>query len=207
MPISKILAEHAVSELLQMGYKVDGDTLTPPEELSEFACKFFGVVPVAGRSDLVPGVMHCAKCKFQLNRVTVCVSDGNTYAGDSKTEPCPNGCGPLWPVTWEQEARSGWKALEEMHDRLQNATRAAAPAQEADGWMPIETAPDGERVLLGPRHAPVVGTVHQPEPWHEEQEPTATVVHYNGTTLVAGYRCSEWHRLPGAGRARQEGGS
>lgn len=73
--------------------------------------------------------------------------------------------------------------------------------------MPIESAPDGERVLLGPRHAPVVGTVHRPEHWHEEQEPTATVVHYNGTTLVAGYRCSEWRRLPGVARARQEGGS
>ena len=79
------------------------------------------------RSDLVPGVMHCAKCKFQLNRVTLCVSDGNAYAGDNKTEPCPNGCGPLWPVTWEQEARNCWKTLEEMHERLQ-----AAPAADYD---------------------------------------------------------------------------
>ena len=80
------------------------------------------------RSDLVPGVMHCAKCKFQLNRVTLCVSDGNAYAGDNKTEPCPNGCGPLWPVTWEQEARNCWKALEEMHERLQAAPAAGAVA-------------------------------------------------------------------------------
>ena len=86
------------------------------------------------RSDLVPGVMYCAKCKFQLNRVTLCVSDGNAYAGNNKTEPCPNGCGPLWPVTWEQEAKNCWKALEEMHERLM---AAAAPqpsptAQAAD---------------------------------------------------------------------------
>ena len=74
------------------------------------------------RSDLVPGVMHCAKCKFQLNRVTLCVSDGNAYAGNNETEPCPNGCGPLWPVTWEQEARNCWKALEEMHGRLHPAS-------------------------------------------------------------------------------------
>ena len=76
------------------------------------------------RAELVPGVMHCAKCKFQLNRVTLCVSDGNAYAGNNKTEPCPNGCGPLWPVTWEQEAKNCWKALEEMHERLM---AAAAP--------------------------------------------------------------------------------
>ena len=88
------------------------------------------------RSDLVPGVMHCAKCKFQLNRVTLCVSDGNAYAGDNKTEPCPNGCGPLWPVTWEQEARNCWKTLEEMHERLQAAPAAGAvagPQFELDG--------------------------------------------------------------------------
>jgi len=84
--------------------------------------------------------------------------------------------------------------------------RAAAPTQEADGWMPIETAPkDGRALLLGPRHAPVVGMVSHPMPWDERQEPAVSVVHYNGNRLVAGYRCSEWHRLPDA-RARQEGG-
>ena len=87
------------------------------------------------RSDLVPGVMHCAKCKFQLNRVTLCVSDGNAYAGDNKTEPCPNGCGPLWPVTWEQEARNCWKTLEEMHERLQAAPAAGAVAGPVDQWQ------------------------------------------------------------------------
>ena len=88
------------------------------------------------RSDLVPGVMHCARCKFQLNRVTLCVSDGNAYAGNNETEPCPNGCGPLWPVTWEQEARNCWKALEEMHERLHPAPTPQAdsqPAPVADG--------------------------------------------------------------------------
>lgn len=83
------------------------------------------------RSDLVPGVMHCAKCKFQLSRVTLCVSDGNAYAGNNETEPCPNGCGPLWPVTWEQEARNCWKALEEMHERLHPAPTTQADSQPA----------------------------------------------------------------------------
>lgn len=47
MKISKHLAEHAVSELLQMGYTVEGDRLNPPERLSDFACKFFRVAPTA----------------------------------------------------------------------------------------------------------------------------------------------------------------
>ena len=89
------------------------------------------------RAELVPGVMHCAKCKFQLNRVTLCVSDGNAYAGNNKTEPCPNGCGPLWPVTWEQEAKNCWKALEEMHERLMAAAapQPSTTAQAADSVL------------------------------------------------------------------------
>jgi hypothetical protein len=78
------------------------------------------------RQDLVPGVMHCAKCNFQLTRTTLCVADGNAYAGNNDTEPCPNGCGPLWPVTWEQEARSCWKGLERMHERVAAAEKAVA---------------------------------------------------------------------------------
>lgn len=103
------------------------------------------------RADLVPGVMHCAKCKFQLNRVTLCVSDGNAYAGDNKTEPCPNGCGPLWPVTWEQEARKSWTALEEMHEKLvaANAPRwiiaRQHPSRPEVSIFLTSSAPDARR--------------------------------------------------------------
>lgn len=75
---------------------------------------------------------------------------------------------------------------------------AATPpdAALADGWMPIETAPDGVRILLGPRHAPVVGMAYHKPQWAEDQEHQVNVVHYNGTILVAGYHCSEWRPLP-----------
>lgn len=38
---------------------------------------------------------------------TICVL-GLTHrrGGETHTEPCPNGCGPLWPQTWEQNARA-----------------------------------------------------------------------------------------------------
>jgi hypothetical protein len=84
--------------------------------------------------------------------------------------------------------------------------RAPSPALPIDfkqatdqgGWQPVSTAPDGIRVLLRPREAPVVGIVRQMPEWADEQEPVASVLHYNGTVLVAGYHCSEWHSLPGA---------
>lgn len=69
------------------------------------------------RKDLVPGVMRCAKCEFQLVRQVLAVNLGEVFAGDSKTEPCPNDCGPLWPVTWKQYAEQAMDAAESMADR------------------------------------------------------------------------------------------
>lgn len=77
------------------------------------------------RSDLVPGIVRCAKCAFQLHRTNLYVQSGTVGAGDSKTEPCPNGCGPLWPVTWETWAREGWAEAERLH--LENAALSAQP--------------------------------------------------------------------------------
>jgi hypothetical protein len=76
------------------------------------------------KSDVVPGVMHCARCKFRLQRVNLYVNVGAVGAGDNDTEPCPNGCGPLWPVTWEQEAREGYKLAEDLFERAKRAEDA-----------------------------------------------------------------------------------
>lgn len=85
---------------------------------------------IAPRIHLVPGKMHCARCKFSLIRKTLYVSSGDVGAGGNETEPCPNGCGPLWPVTWEQEARDGYVLMEGL---LERAVRAeAALAQPVD---------------------------------------------------------------------------
>lgn len=76
------------------------------------------------RADLVPGVVHCARCHFRLTRVNLYVNVGAVGAGNSDTEPCPNGCGPLWPVTWEQEAREGYKLAEDLFERAKRAENA-----------------------------------------------------------------------------------
>lgn len=76
------------------------------------------------RSDTVPGKMHCARCKFSLQRINLYVLSGSVGAGDNATEPCPNGCGPLWPVTWEQEAREGWRINETLFERAYAAETA-----------------------------------------------------------------------------------
>jgi hypothetical protein len=65
-----------------------------------------------------PGVMRCAKCGFGLLRNNLNVGSGTVSAGDNKTEPCPNGCGPLWPVTWKEYAQQGDEAYEFIVQRM-----------------------------------------------------------------------------------------
>ncbi|MDM4768651.1 hypothetical protein [Solimonas sp. SE-A11] len=85
-----------------------------------------GRAMVMSTSDrFVPGEMHCAKCRFSLTRTNLYLGSGTVGPGDSKTEPCPNGCGPLWPVTWEQSAREAWKRCEDLHQHLQEAQASA----------------------------------------------------------------------------------
>jgi len=64
--------------------------------------------------DVVPGYMHCAKCKFHLSRTNLYMQSGTTGPGDNKTEPCPNGCGPLWPVSWKDHALDLEKSVDKM---------------------------------------------------------------------------------------------
>ena len=64
------------------------------------------------RPDIVPGMMSCAKCNFVLTRTTFYMGNGTTGPGDNKTEPCPNGCGPLWPLTWRRMAEDSIKQCE-----------------------------------------------------------------------------------------------
>lgn len=70
---------------------------------------------------VVPGVMVCDVCKFQLNTVVFDVVQGCTGAPIApSTDPCPNGCGPLRSLTWREDVKRAdesmmraWEALEE----------------------------------------------------------------------------------------------
>jgi hypothetical protein len=72
----------------------------------------------------VPGVSRCNECKFELTNMVLCATTGNVGVGQRKAENCPNGCGPLAPVTWEQEARKCWGRMEEMFDEGHRVRKA-----------------------------------------------------------------------------------
>ncbi|MCO7512359.1 hypothetical protein NJH77_24225 [Serratia fonticola] len=72
---------------------------------------------------IVPGVLRCAKCNYELMKTNLYFNSGTVGPGDSETEPCPNGCGPLWPVNWHAWAITGFAEAEKYHAQLQAAER------------------------------------------------------------------------------------
>jgi len=82
-------------------------------------------------SVIAPGIMRCAKCEFVLTKNSINMAAGTITAGDSKTEPCPNGCGPLWPVTWREQALEMRDSSEQWFDELQAAKNRIAELEVA----------------------------------------------------------------------------
>ncbi|MBE3452155.1 hypothetical protein ACLO7L_09785 [Enterobacter hormaechei] len=72
---------------------------------------------------LAPGVMRCAGCGFVLTKNSINMVAGTITAWDSDTEPCPNGCGPLWPVTWKEQATKLRDDSEKWFEELQYARK------------------------------------------------------------------------------------
>lgn len=60
---------------------------------------------------LATGVLHCAKCSLHATLV------GKAYS-QAKEEGCPNGCGPLWPLTWEQHVQKLEARVAELESSL-----------------------------------------------------------------------------------------
>lgn len=81
---------------------------------------------------IAPGIMRCAGCGFVLTKNNLNMAAGIITAGDSKTEPCPNDCGPLWPVTWKEQAIEMRDSSEQWFEELQEARQRIAELEARD---------------------------------------------------------------------------
>ncbi|EFU7669054.1 ead/Ea22-like family protein [Escherichia coli] len=92
---------------------------------------------------IAPGIMRCAGCGFVLTKNSINMAAGTITAGDSKTEPCPNGCGPLWPVTWKEQALQMRDDSEQWFIELQQAKNRIAELEARTVKLPeYRNSPD-----------------------------------------------------------------
>nr|WP_198983031.1 hypothetical protein [Herbaspirillum sp. ASV7] len=75
--------------------------------------------------NLATGVLHCAKCGLHAALI-------GRACQQAKEEGCPNGCGPLWPMTWEQHVQKLETINKEMEFELE-AMQACQPQNGGGG--------------------------------------------------------------------------
>lgn len=76
--------------------------------------------------------MRCARCGFRLQALVLNLATGLMKPGQAEPATCPGGCGPLWPMTWEQETRECWRLMRELEAEA-DAAKASHQAADA-GW-------------------------------------------------------------------------
>jgi hypothetical protein len=97
-----------------------------------------------------PGMWRCAKCKFTLIQSNLNMGDGTVTARDEPGDKCPNCDGPLWRVSWKQDAMENMEIaeklqLENVALKKDNATAFAAGVEAAakvakTAWLNIPVA-------------------------------------------------------------------
>ncbi|EPH9685731.1 hypothetical protein ACYCI2_13195 [Klebsiella michiganensis] len=80
-----------------------------------------------------PGVMRCNTCGF--SRSHVIVTPGGMRAGESVSEHCPNGCGPLWHDTYRRQYNELYDAYKELESRTVTVKLPQAVSAGGQGYQ------------------------------------------------------------------------
>lgn len=70
-----------------------------------------------------PGLWRCPKCNFRLVQSNLNTGDGSVTARNEPGDKCPNCNGPLWRVSWKQDAMENMDLVEKL-----SGEKAAAEA-------------------------------------------------------------------------------
>jgi len=77
----------------------------------------------------VPGLRKCAKCGCSLLSTNLHVNHGAVSA-NNEPQDCPNGCGPMWPVTERQAGNEMIDRMEVMSDTIRDLQSRPAVTDE-----------------------------------------------------------------------------
>ena len=78
----------------------------------------------------VPGAWQCPKCKLRIVRTIMSAATGEMHANE-ETEPCPNGCGPLWRISERDDRKEAQRSFIDQCDELTKAKARIAELEQA----------------------------------------------------------------------------
>ncbi len=74
------------------------------------------------RAKYVPGQLRCKKCGCSVVSRNLYMKSG-TVGPDSKPKYCPNGCGPMWKITWPDHCKDYAKGMDKILDQERSKSK------------------------------------------------------------------------------------
>lgn len=140
-------------------------------------------------SGVAPGILRCTECSFVLTKNIISVTADTITTVESESEPCPNGCGQLQPVTWKTLAiQLMFTTKQGLSDLLEAKNRIAELEREQEHLRPVGVMSEKAFHRLENSESRFIALWPRPGIFLPRKRPEDGVIVYARTAAAAGIK-------------------
>ncbi|WP_307720191.1 hypothetical protein [Klebsiella quasipneumoniae] len=140
-------------------------------------------------SGVAPGILRCSECSFVQTKNIISVTADTITTVESESEPCPNGCGQLQPVTWKALAiQLMFTTKQGLSDLLEAKNRIAELEREQEHLRPVGVMSEKAFHRLENSESRFIALWPRPGIFLPRKRPEDGVIVYARTAAAAGIK-------------------
>lgn len=140
-------------------------------------------------SGVAPGILRCTECSFVQTKNIISVTADTITTVESESEPCPNGCGQLQPVTWKALAiQLMFTTKQGLSDLLEAKNRIAELEREQEHLRPVGVMSEKAFYCLENSESRFIALWPRPGIFLPRKRPEDGVIVYVRTAAAAGIK-------------------
>ncbi|HHG9817440.1 TPA: hypothetical protein ACPY3N_003365 [Escherichia coli] len=140
-------------------------------------------------SGVAPGILRCTECSFVQTKNIISVTADTISTVESESEPCPNGCGQLQPVTWKALAIQLMSTTKQgLSDLLEAKNRIAELEREQEHLRPVGVMSEKAFHRLENSESRFIALWPRPGIFLQRKRPEDGVLVYARTAAAAGIK-------------------
>lgn len=140
-------------------------------------------------SGVAPGILRCSECSFVQTKNIISVTADTITTVESESEPCPNGCGQLQPVTWKALAiQLMFTTKQGLSDLLEAKNRIAELEREQEHLRPVGVMSEKAFHRLENSESRFIALWPRPGIFLQRKRPEDAVLVYARTAAAAGIK-------------------
>ena len=183
--LSRLIAYASNDELRQMAVEVEHYT----DQLIEALEKAQQRIAELESSGVAPGILRCTECSFVQTKNIISVTADTITTVESESEPCPNGCGQLQPVTWKALAiQLMFTTKQGLSDLLEAKNRIAELEREQEHLRPVGVMSEKAFHRLENSESRFIALWPRPGIFLPRKRPEDGVIVYARTAAAAGIK-------------------